>query len=43
MMFAVDYPFSDSAQSTAFLRDAPLTTAERAKIAHENAERLLRI
>lgn len=35
--------YSDSASATAFLRDAPLTPADRAKIAHTNAERLLRL
>ncbi len=43
MMFAVDYPFSDSAKATAFLRGAPLNAADRAKIAHKNAEHLLHI
>lgn len=35
--------YSDSASATEFLRDAPLTPADRAKIAHTNAERLLRL
>jgi hypothetical protein len=43
MLFSIDYPFSDNAQATAFLRDAPLTPADRQKIAHGNAERLLRL
>lgn len=43
MLFAVDYPFSDSAQATRFLREAPLSPADKEKIAHSNAERLLRL
>lgn len=43
MLFSVDHPFSDNAQATAFLRDAPLSPADRQKIAHGNAERLLRL
>jgi hypothetical protein len=43
MLFSVDYPFSDNSQATAFLQDAPLSPADRQKIAHSNAERLLRL
>jgi predicted TIM-barrel fold metal-dependent hydrolase len=43
MLFSIDYPFSDSAQAAAFLRDAPLSPADKQKIAHGNAERLLRL
>jgi hypothetical protein len=43
MLFSIDYPFSDNAQATAFLRDAPLSPADKQKIAHGNAERLLRL
>lgn len=43
ILFSVDYPFSDSSEATAFLRDAPLSPADREKIAHTNAERLLRL
>jgi hypothetical protein len=43
MLFSVDYPFSVSSQATAFLRDAPLSPADKQKIAHGNAERLLRL
>lgn len=42
-MFAIDYPYEDSAPATAFLRDADLTDTQRAKISHRNAERLLRL
>lgn len=43
MMFSVDYPFSDSSEVTAFLREAPLDEADKDKIAHLNAGRLLRL
>lgn len=43
MMFSVDYPFSDSCEATAFLRDAPLDEADKDKIAHINAQRLLNL
>lgn len=41
IMFSVDYPFADSATATTFLRDAPLSPADREKIAYGNATRLL--
>ncbi|MGI8679613.1 MAG: amidohydrolase family protein [Jatrophihabitans sp.] len=41
IMFSVDHPFADSAKGTAFLQDAPLSPADREKIAHGNVERLL--
>lgn len=43
MMFSVDYPYADCAGTAAFLRDAPLSSTDRDKIAYSNAERLLRI
>jgi predicted TIM-barrel fold metal-dependent hydrolase len=43
MMFSVDYPFYSAAKGTAFLDSAPVTTADRHKIAHANAEQLLHI
>lgn len=43
IMFSVDHPFADSARATAFLRDAPVSPADRYKIAHGNAERVLRL
>jgi uncharacterized protein len=43
MLFSVDYPFSDSAQAAAFLREAPISPADAEKIAHGNAERVLRL
>ncbi len=41
IMFSVDHPFGRSAHATAFLRDAPMSPADRDKIAYANAERLL--
>ncbi|ADP83685.1 amidohydrolase family protein [Pseudofrankia inefficax] len=41
ILFSVDHPFADSAQGTAFLLSAPLSPADREKIAHGNAERVL--
>ena len=42
-MFSVDYPFSDNAESVAFLKNAPISDADREKLAHGNAERLPRL
>lgn len=43
ILFGTDYPFEDMGTATEFLRNAPVSDADRAKIAHLNAERLLRI
>ena len=43
MLFSVDHPFSDNSQAAAFLRDPALSPADRQKIAHSNAKRLLRL
>lgn len=43
IMFATDYPFGDAGEGREFLDTAPISPGDRAKIAHENAERLLRI
>ncbi len=43
ILFAADYPFEDLRTATAFLRSAPISEGDRAKIAHGNAERLLRL
>ncbi|WP_214405718.1 amidohydrolase family protein [Pseudonocardia lacus] len=43
ILFGTDYPFEDMATATAFLRSAPVSEADRAKIAHLNAERLLKL
>lgn len=41
IIFSVDYPFSTNEQGRAFLDQAPLSPAEKEKISHLNAERLL--
>ena len=43
ILFAVDYPFSANESGVAFLEALPVSAADRAKIAHGNAERLLRL
>ena len=43
ILFGTDYPFEDMATATDFLRRAPISEADRAKIAHLNAEELLRL
>jgi 2,3-dihydroxybenzoate decarboxylase len=43
VLFGTDYPFEDMATATAFLATAPISDAERAAVAHGNAERLLRL
>jgi predicted TIM-barrel fold metal-dependent hydrolase len=41
IMFSVDYPFGSMAEARAFLQHLPLSPADRERIAHGNAERLL--
>jgi predicted TIM-barrel fold metal-dependent hydrolase len=43
IIFAVDHPFADSAAGRRFLDEAAIDDEVRAKIAHGNAERLLRM
>jgi uncharacterized protein len=43
IIFAVDYPFASLVEGRAFLDGAPLRPADREKIAHGNAERLLKL
>lgn len=43
VLFGTDYPFEDMAVATEFLAVAPVSEAERAAVAHGNAERLLRL
>ena len=43
ILFSVDHPFADSMEATSFLRNAPISPSDREKIAHLNAERLLRL
>jgi 2,3-dihydroxybenzoate decarboxylase len=41
VLFGTDYPFEDVRTATEFLATAPISEADRAAIAHGNAERLL--
>ena len=43
VMFSVDYPFEDTAPSADWIDTVPLDPAVRRKVAHQNAERLLRL
>ena len=43
IMFSVDYPFGDPKRGVAFLNGLPISSEERAKIAHRNADRLFRL
>ncbi len=41
IMFSADYPYASMAEAVAFLDELPVGAAERERIAHVNAERLL--
>lgn len=43
ILFGTDYPFEDMAAATEFLTHAPISESDRAKIAHGNAERMLKL
>jgi hypothetical protein len=43
IIFSVDHPFGDSQKATEYLASAPLAPGDREKIAHGNAESLLRL
>jgi predicted TIM-barrel fold metal-dependent hydrolase len=43
ILFAVDYPYNANAQGVEFVRAAPISDADKAKIFHRNADRLLRL
>ncbi|HEY3425687.1 MAG TPA: amidohydrolase family protein [Negativicutes bacterium] len=43
IMFAVDYPYSPNTDGRVFLDNAPLSPEDLAKIAHKNAEQLLKL
>ncbi len=43
ILFSVDYPFSSNAEGCAFLNSLPLGPEDREKIAHRNADRLLKL
>jgi len=40
IMFSVDYPYGSMQEALAFLKQLPVTDADRERIAHGNAERL---
>jgi hypothetical protein len=43
IMFSVDYPFASNVRARAFLDALPVSPSDREKIAHGNADRLLRL
>jgi 2,3-dihydroxybenzoate decarboxylase len=43
VMFSVDYPFESTRQATEFIHTAPLAAADKARVAHTNAELILRL
>jgi len=43
VLFAIDYPFESSAAAVEFLRTAPYAPADLERIAHGNADRVLRL
>ena len=43
IMFSVDYPFGDPKKGVAFLDNLPISSEDRAKIAHGNADRLFKL
>ena len=43
IMFAVDYPYNANAEGVAFIKTASLSDADKEKILHGNADRLLRL
>ncbi len=43
ILYAVDYPYIAGDQARAFLENAPISPADKEKIAHGNAETLLKL
>ena len=43
ILFSVDYPFSPNTRATEFLQSLPISSEDREKIAHGNADRLLKL
>ena len=43
IMWAIDYPYQPSAPAVAFMDSAPISAEDRAKIYHQNAERIFHI
>jgi len=43
ILFSVDYPFAPNGRARAFLDQLPVSPGDREKIAHGNADRLLKL
>jgi len=43
LLFSVDYPFGNNSAAVAFLKNLPVSPEDREKIAHKNADALLRL
>jgi predicted TIM-barrel fold metal-dependent hydrolase len=43
IMYSVDYPYLGSARARTFLEQAPISPADKEKIAHGNAEKILKL
>ena len=43
ILFSVDYPYSSNKTAVDFLNNLPVSWSDREKIAHGNADRLLRL
>ena len=43
ILFAIDYPYEQTAEAVAFIRATPLSDEAKRKICHANAEALFRI
>jgi hypothetical protein len=43
LLFSVDYPFGNNSAAVAFLENLPVSPEDREKIAHQNADALLRL
>ena len=43
IMWAVDYPYQETAEATQWLNDAPISESDKEKIFHKNAERIFKI
>jgi len=42
ILFAVDYPYASNEQAVGWLNSLPISSDDKANIAHSNAERVLR-
>jgi 2,3-dihydroxybenzoate decarboxylase len=43
VMFSIDYPFESTEKAVQFMHSAPLAPADKERVAHANAERILRL